>query len=317
MWDWQSNMDFGDFTTLYEPQSELAASEMHPQHPMLSDFSTPFRVTSDIVTSTSLAAAAAATSVPTLSLPLSTPASGAPQQPDPLPIGVTAEPGPKRASSKRKESESAPTASTGPASTNNPDTTSGSTPLAAKRVRTTSNNPQPSSSRTTMTRSKASSHQVPPPSAPRISQSPSETDSPRAGPSQLPATSSVVASSEFPMKKPEQPESTNVDQTRKIAGLPKFTAVLPAGKSFPIQVGSQLFHISGASISSDGQYIRLSWEAEAVADTSRAPSYFSQYFNEQIIQSDGRSSNVKPLFIDRDPTTFADIALHLQGKKLE
>jgi len=115
------------------------------------------------------------------------------------------------------------------------------------------------------------------------------------------------------MKKSEQrPESK-----RRIAGLPNFTTVLPAGRVFPIQIGSELFRLSGASISSDGQYIRLSWETEADADTSRAPSYFSQYFSDQIIQTDGRSSSPKPLYIDRDPITFRDIALHLQGKKLE
>src|SRR6266480_2299280 len=114
MWDWHSDMDFGDFTTLYEPQGELAAPEMQPQPPMLSDFSTPFRVTSDTVTSASLAATSA-TSVPTLSL-----SSGAPEQPDPLPIDITPEPGSKRAASKRKETESVPT--------NNANTTSGPTP---------------------------------------------------------------------------------------------------------------------------------------------------------------------------------------------
>jgi len=315
MWDWHSNMDFGDFA-FYEPQGELAAPEMHPQHPMLSDFSTPFRVTSDTVTTTTLAANAA-TSVPTLSLSKSV--SSAPQQqPDSLPVDVTAEPGLKRASSKRKESELVPTASTAPAATNNPNTTSGPTPSAAKRARTTSSNTQPSSSRTTMTRSKTSLHQVQPPQAPRISQSPSETDSPRTGQPQLPETSSAGPSPEFSMKKPEQqPESTVVDQTRRIAGLPKYTAVLPAGKVFPIQLGSELFRLSGASISSDGQYIRLSWEAETDADTSRAPSYFSHYFSDQLIQTDGRANGIKTLYIDRDPSTFRDIALHLQGKKLE
>ena len=316
LWDWHSNMDFGDFATFYEPQGELAAPEMQPQHPMLSDFSTPFRVTSDAVTSTTLAANAA-TSLPTLSL--STPVSSTPQQPDPIPVDVTAESAPKRAASKRKESESALTASSGSASTINPNTTSGSAPSAAKRARTISNNTQPSSSRTTMTRSKASSHQVPPPPAPRISQSPSETDSPRTGAPQLPETSSAGASPEFSKKRPEQQQSenTNVGQTRKIAGLPKFTTVLPAGKVFPIQIGSELFRLSGASISSDGQYIRLSWEAETDADTSRAPSYFSHYFSDQLMQTDGRASGIKTLYIDRDPSTFRDIALHLQGKKLE
>ena len=44
-----------------------------------------------------------------------------------------------------------------------------------------------------------------------------------------------------------------------------------------------------------------------------APSYFSHYFGEQLIQTGGRASQVKTLYIDRDPETFKDIALHLQG----
>jgi hypothetical protein len=48
-------------------------------------------------------------------------------------------------------------------------------------------------------------------------------------------------------------------------------------------------------------------------DSFRAPSYFSHYFGEQLIQTGGRASQVKTLYIDRDPMTFRDIALHLQG----
>lgn len=44
-----------------------------------------------------------------------------------------------------------------------------------------------------------------------------------------------------------------------------------------------------------------------------APSYFSHYFGEQLIRAGGRASEVKTLYLDRDPATFKDIALHLQG----
>lgn len=47
--------------------------------------------------------------------------------------------------------------------------------------------------------------------------------------------------------------------------------------------------------------------------TGIAPSYFSHYFGQQLIQTGGRASQVKTLYIDRDPETFKDIALHLQG----
>ena len=50
--------------------------------------------------------------------------------------------------------------------------------------------------------------------------------------------------------------------------------------------------------------------------TSPAPSYFSQFFEEQLRQTEG-ADNVRTLYIDRDPATFEDIALHLQGYHVE
>ncbi|RDL39411.1 POZ protein [Venustampulla echinocandica] len=74
--------------------------------------------------------------------------------------------------------------------------------------------------------------------------------------------------------------------------------ILPHERVFPIQIGSELFRLSGASISSD------------------APSYFSQFFQCQLKQAEenGDDSNaIRTLYIDRDPVTFQDISLHLQG----
>ncbi|KAM0282935.1 hypothetical protein ACHAQH_002746 [Verticillium albo-atrum] len=79
----------------------------------------------------------------------------------------------------------------------------------------------------------------------------------------------------------------------------KIPRVLPHERVFPIQIGSQLFKLSGASISSD------------------SPSYFSQYFYCQLkrAQETGEdlSTAIRTLYIDRDPETFHDISLHLQG----
>ncbi|CAK7564500.1 MAG: hypothetical protein SEPTF4163_002394 [Sporothrix epigloea] len=75
--------------------------------------------------------------------------------------------------------------------------------------------------------------------------------------------------------------------------------LLPHERVFPIQIGSELFKLSGASLSSD------------------APSYFSQYFQCQIkkAENDGEDvgTAISTLYIDRDPVTFRDISLHLQG----
>ncbi|KIV99715.1 uncharacterized protein PV09_08645 [Verruconis gallopava] len=111
------------------------------------------------------------------------------------------------------------------------------------------------------------------------------------GPGQVQSSSAPTARTSVP--KIEQSDS---HETRRIAEVAHhFTTTLPAGKVFPIQIGSELFRLSGASISSD------------------SPSYFSHYFGEQLIQTGGRASQVKTLYIDRDPKTFSDIALHLQG----
>lgn len=53
--------------------------------------------------------------------------------------------------------------------------------------------------------------------------------------------------------------------------------------------------------------------ASIQADTFRAPSYFSHFFGEQLHNNGGRAGDVRTLYIDRDPETFRDIALHLQG----
>ncbi|CAK7245588.1 MAG: hypothetical protein STHCBS139747_007172 [Sporothrix thermara] len=75
--------------------------------------------------------------------------------------------------------------------------------------------------------------------------------------------------------------------------------LLPHERVFPIQIGCELFKLSGASLSSD------------------APSYFSQYFQCQIKNAESNGEDIgtaiRTLYIDRDPATFRDISLHLQG----
>ncbi|KAJ5646248.1 hypothetical protein N7490_002620 [Penicillium lividum] len=68
---------------------------------------------------------------------------------------------------------------------------------------------------------------------------------------------------------------------------------LPTDKVFSIQIGQDLFRLSGASIASD------------------APSYFSRFFEEQMRFPESHS--IRTLYIDRDPETFKEIARHLQG----
>lgn len=60
-------------------------------------------------------------------------------------------------------------------------------------------------------------------------------------------------------------------------------SILPPEKVFPIQIGSELFRLSGASISSDGQCGFTTIDRRL---TLAAPSYFTQFFEEQIRQNE-------------------------------
>ncbi|KAF2222465.1 hypothetical protein BDZ85DRAFT_263711 [Elsinoe ampelina] len=91
---------------------------------------------------------------------------------------------------------------------------------------------------------------------------------------------------------------TQSEERRLIAELKSCPMVLPARLVFPIQTGSELFRLSGASISSD------------------APSYFSQFFEAQL-KNGTKPEDIRTLYIDRDPETFRDISLHLQGYHIE
>lgn len=99
--------------------------------------------------------------------------------------------------------------------------------------------------------------------------------------------------------------------TRAPSGHPP--SILPPEKVFPIQIGSELFRLSGASISSDGNALLMVFTASFVVLMLAAPSYFTQFFEEQIRQNE-ESGGVRTLYIDRDPITFRDVARHLQGK---
>ncbi|KAK0705573.1 hypothetical protein B0H67DRAFT_498654 [Lasiosphaeris hirsuta] len=97
----------------------------------------------------------------------------------------------------------------------------------------------------------------------------------------------------------QQHQTTHRPAPSSVQLISKIPKILPHERVFPIQIGSELFKLSGASISSD------------------APSYFSQYFHCQIKQAEENGEDIataiRTLYIDRDPGTFKDISLHLQG----
>ncbi|CAH0041284.1 unnamed protein product [Clonostachys solani] len=114
------------------------------------------------------------------------------------------------------------------------------------------------------------------------------------------------------------PGSNEAPQEQNATKIPH---ILPHERVFPVQIGGELFKLSGASLSSDGSFPKSSAnsirEPQANQSLEPAPSYFSQYFLCQIKAAeesgDDVGSAIRTLYIDRDPTTFHDIALHLQG----
>jgi hypothetical protein len=96
--------------------------------------------------------------------------------------------------------------------------------------------------------------------------------------------------------------------------------ILPHNRVFPIQVGDELFKLSGASLSFDGALVVTKIYTGKVSLTCPfypAPSYFSRHFARQIELAteagEDLSTAIKTLYIDRDPNTFRDIAMHMQG----
>ncbi|KAJ5265118.1 hypothetical protein N7524_006136 [Penicillium chrysogenum] len=87
---------------------------------------------------------------------------------------------------------------------------------------------------------------------------------------------------------------------------------LPKEKVFSIQIGSETFRLSGASLASDGKRAYSLPSNLKLTPFQTAPSYFSRFFEDQLRQSQD-VANIRTLYIDRDPATFREIARHLQG----
>lgn len=125
-----------------------------------------------------------------------------------------------------------------------------------------------------------------------------------------------LSSASGPRPSLDVPPSSSQDPTqtrgsRTASGHPP--SILPPEKVFPIQIGSELFRLSGASISSDGTpQCQVSMLQNSGLTQYPAPSYFTQFFEEQIRQNE-ETGGVRTLYIDRDPGTFRDVVRHLQG----
>ncbi|KAI4632665.1 hypothetical protein J4E80_000022 [Alternaria sp. BMP 0032] len=264
-------LDFTDFTDQYEPQGELV-QEYQGQADAINNYNIPLPVSAGEAAYQAFSQSQSVTPAPNVAQSqnqLSPPLPPAPAQQQQRP---TVQAGTKR----KADTESPSAAQQDSAATENPPKRQNvsrkpSDASAASPAVTAPDNAQTP----TMTRSAVTSEATPR----QVSRDNTNTE-----------------------RRKEQSKGTgpqgrviDVSTPRKVPGSPGALDILPAGKVFPIQIGSELFRLSGASISSD------------------APSHFSHFFGQQLHDNGGRAGGVRTLYIDRDPDTFRDIALHLQG----
>ncbi|KAF2034011.1 hypothetical protein EK21DRAFT_97801 [Setomelanomma holmii] len=265
-WDWTNSIDFSDFTNQYEPQGELVQELQQPV--TTNDFSIPLPIEpSDQVFQTPQHSQSATPAPANTQNPLSPP-----PKPPQRPVIQTG---------MKRKADSEPGSAV-------------SQPNSA-----VTETQQHQAKRATKSRQSSATSVTSPVVAEPVDarQSPmAQTASAPPAPEPIPRESNEL------QRRKEQSKGTgpqgrviDVSKPRRVQESPVGLDMLPAGKVFPIQIGSDLFRLSGASLSSD------------------APSYFSHFFGEQLNNNGGRAGDVRTLYIDRDPDTFRQIALHLQG----
>ncbi|CAO2652512.1 Nn.00g007950.m01.CDS01 [Neocucurbitaria sp. VM-36] len=269
-WDWTNSVDFSEFTNQYEPQGELV-QELQDQIVPTNDFSIPLPIIAAEPTYQQLQQAQTAIPMPT----------GAPNPLSPPPRPPQQRPAIQTGMKRKVDSEPSSAVSQG---ANN---------VAENPAKRQNKSRQSSDASLTSPIAAASADARPRPMTP-VDAAPAATKTASQSTSQ--------GNIEAARRKEQQSKGTgpqgrviDVSKPRRVVESPSGPDILPAGKVFPIQIGSELFRLSGASISSD------------------APSYFSHFFSDQLHSNGGRAGDVRTLYIDRDPDTFRDIALHLQG----
>jgi hypothetical protein len=230
-WDWTNSLDFSEFTGQYEPQGELVDEQQ--QTITDNDFSIPLPVTT--VDSGFQASHASNTVTPS---PANVPSAlSPPPKPPQRPVVQT---GVKRKADSELDSAISQTASIAP-------------------------EPQPNQPKRHNKSRQSSTSSLPSPSIAE----PAETRPSPMAQSTIARNASEPTphgNTELPRRK-EQSKGTgpqgrviDVSRPRRVVESPGGPDMLPAGKVFPIQIGSELFRLSGASISSDGKHsTKPSW----------------------------------------------------------
>lgn len=324
VWEFDNgnSLEVPDFARFYEPQGELV-QELQDQQQTAGDFALPEPVSRRESGTTLQTAQLAASQQPLggvtqspVQMPVVLGGTATHQQqppgpPPPPPRQMSTQSGQSQTSLKRKSETD--TSALPPAGD---DTTPSSKRPARARTGSTATAPSNTGDRKPMaTRSQSAINAAQPVLTIQTSDDNNNADNTSSAPG-----SARPAANEAGNISPTTERPSGRDKSRKVVESPsKFSNILPAGKVFPIQIGSELFRLSGASISSDGEYNFLHLgltEMEGDAHKLAAPSYFSHFFSEQLLSNTGKSGTIRTLYIDRDPQTFKDISLHLQGMYL-
>jgi hypothetical protein len=224
-WDWTNSIDFSDFTNQYEPQGELLGELQHTV--TANDFSIPLPVTA-------VDSVYQAPYVPKASTPNQSNAQNPLSPPPKPPSRPVVQTGVKR----KADSE--------------PDSAVSQPPNGALEDQ------QHLSKRQNKSRQSSAASL----SSPIVTEPADARQSPVAqAATQAPAEPALQGNTELSKKK-EQSKGTgpqgrviDVSKPRRVVESPgRSDTMLPAGKVFPIQIGSELFRLSGASLSSDGMH---------------------------------------------------------------
>jgi hypothetical protein len=220
-WDWTNSIDFSEFTNQYEPQGELAHELQHPT--ATNDFSIPLPIAAADLIYQAPQHSQVATPTTNTTQNLLSPPPKPPQRPV-IQTGM-----------KRKAD---------------------SEPSSAVSQSTTEAQ-QNQSKRQNKSRQSSATSPISPVAAEPID----AHQSPMAQTLAVQAASGPTQANTEPQRRKEQSKGTgpqgrviDVSKPRRVVEGAGGPDMLPAGKVFPIQIGSELFRLSGASISSDGKH---------------------------------------------------------------
>lgn len=245
-WDWGNSSLFTEFANQYEPQGELV-HELHNQN-ISNDFTIPLPITKgDSVSVNQSPQPTPSTTVATVTVTAPVPVPA----PTPAPAPTTAVQNPLSPPPKPLQKPTVQTGVKRKAGSEPNSAVSQNGSLADQKPAK-----RPNKSRTSSNASATSP--VVASSTAADSRPPQMTASASAPPA-VEAVTPAKADNEVQRRR-EQSKGTgpqgrviDVSKPRRIVESTDGPHVLPAGKVFPIQIGSELFRLSGASLSSDGK----------------------------------------------------------------